>query len=600
MAGRIEDYAIIGDRQSAALVGLDGSIDWLCLPRFDSGACFAALLGTPEHGRWLIRPVEPVTHVERRYREGTLILETRFRTESGGEITLIDFMPPRRGVPDVVRIVAGVRETVRVRLELVLRFDYGSIVPWVRRMPDGLRAIAGPDMVVVSTPVELHGENFHTVAEFDVAPGETVPFRMTWFPSHHRVPPPIDPLKALAECESEWLAWSSRCTFRGPHREDVLRSLAVLRAMTFEPTGGIVAAPTASLPERVGGSRNWDYRYCWLRDSTFCLMAFMEAGYVEEARAWREWLLRAVAGMPAQTQIMYGVAGERRLTEIELPWLPGYEGSRPVRVGNAASTQFQLDVYGEVLDTLHQCRKVGLHPLGDAWALQKALLEFLESKWSADDEGIWEVRGPRRDFTHSKMMAWVAFDRAVKAVEMFGEDGPVERWRALAARIHDDVCRNGFNPDLGAFTQSYGSTALDASLLMMPLVGFLPAGDPRVRGTVDAIERHLTHDGLVRRYVPDSKVEGFDDEEATFLPCSFWLVDNLALQGRIDEAQRRFERLLSLRNDVGLLAEQYDARLKRQLGNFPQAFSHIALVNSAANLERVRRRDCATGPRAGT
>jgi len=583
MPSRIEDYALIGDCLSCALVGRDGSIDWLCWPRFDSGACFAAVLGEPKHGRWQIAPASEVRSARRRYRGDTLILETDFELVDGA-VTIIDFMPPRGEAPDVVRIVEGRRGTVFMRVELIIRFDYGSIVPWVQRTEHGISAIAGPDMLRLVTPVELRGKDLTTVAEFTVAEGERIPFVLTWYPSHHSEPEDVQAELALEDTESWWCEWSARCTYKGPWREAVLRSLITLKAMTYAPTGGIVAAPTTSLPEQLGGVRNWDYRYCWLRDATFTLFALLLTGYTEEARAWREWLLRAVAGSPAELQIMYGIAGERRLTEMELSWLPGYEGSRPVRIGNAASQQFQLDVFGEVLAAFYYGRRMGLEVSDEIGALGRTLLTFLEENWERPDEGIWEVRGPRRHFTHSKVMAWVAFDRAVKAVEHFGVRGPVERWRDIRDAIHEQVCREGFDAGLGAFVQSYGSKALDASLLMICPVGFLPATDPRVRGTVEAIERDLMVDGLVARYATEEGVDGLPAGEGMFLACSFWLVDNLYLMGREDDARQLFERLLALRNDVGLLSEEYDPRVGRLVGNFPQAFSHIALINSACNL----------------
>ncbi len=583
---RIEDYALIGDCETAALVGRDGSIDFLCLPRFDSGACFAALLGTPEHGRWLLAPSGNVRRVRRRYRGDTLVLETEYETDSG-TVTLVDCMPVRTQQPDVVRMVCGVRGEVAMRMELIMRFDYGAIVPWVHRAPDGLLAVAGPDTLVLRTPVELRGENLTTVADFTVKEGQRIPFVLTWYPSHRAIPPPIDAARALERTHQWWQRWSTRCTYDGTWREAVVRSLITLKALIYVPTGGMVAAATTSLPERIGGVRNWDYRYCWLRDATFTLYALMIAGYADEARAWREWLLRAVAGTPSQLQSLYGLAGERRLTEFEADWLPGYEGSSPVRIGNAAHNQFQLDVFGEVMDVLHCARRGGLHQEESVWHLQRVLLDYLESKWDQPDTGIWEVRGPRRHFTHSKVMAWVAVDRAVKAVESCGHEGPVDRWRGLRTTIHDEVCRRGFNAELGSFVQHYGSSEFDASLLMIPLVGFLPPSDPRVRGTVEAIERHLVRDGFVARYSSASGVDGLPAGEEAFLLCTFWLADNLALLGRHAEARRRFERLLGIRNDVGLLSEQYDPTTRRLLGNFPQAFSHVALVNTAHNLTRT-------------
>jgi GH15 family glucan-1,4-alpha-glucosidase len=584
----IENYALIGDTHTAALVGNDGSIDWLCLPRFDSGACFAALLGDETHGRWLLAPAGEVRRVRRRYRGPTLVLETEFETEDG-TVRVIDCMPHRHEYADVVRLVEGVSGRVPMRMELIVRFDYGSIVPWVRRVgrDEGdtvLLAVGGPDALSLRSPVPTRGADFSTVASFEVAEGQCLPFSLTWHPSTDPTPAAIDVLAVVKATEEWWTEWASRCTYQGEWKDAVGRSVITLKALTYEPTGGIVAAATTSLPECLGGVRNWDYRFCWLRDATFTLLALMVAGYSEEATAWRDWLLRAVAGHPADLQIMYGAAGERRLTELELDWLPGYEGARPVRTGNAASGQFQLDVYGEVLDALYLARKHGIDPEAQAWAVQRAVLDFLESAWREPDEGIWEVRGQRRHFTHSKVMAWVALDRAVKTVERFGRDGPVERWRALRAEIHDQACREGFDPDRNTFTQYYGSAELDAALLMIPLVGFLPASDPRVRGTVEAIERNLLKDGLVQRYSHNPEVDGLPPGEGAFLACSFWLADNLALLGRREDARRLFERLLDLRNDVGLLAEEYDPVLGRQLGNFPQAFSHTGLVNTACHL----------------
>jgi GH15 family glucan-1,4-alpha-glucosidase len=581
---RIEDYALIGDCQTAALVGRDGSIDWLCWPRFDSPACFAALLGTRGNGRWRIGPAGPY-RVQRRYRPDTLILETHFVTPAG-EATLIDFMPVREWDADLVRMVVGRRGRVDLELELVLRFDYGSAVPWVTRLPDnrGIRAVAGPDMAQLCSPVSLQGRDLTTVAQFPVEEGQTLPFVLTYAASHRAPPRRLDPHTALSETERFWRKWASRCSLAGEWSEAVRRSLITLKALTYAPTGGIVAAATTSLPEHLGGVRNWDYRICWLRDATLTLLALMDGGYYEEAKAWREWLVRAVAGAPAQTQIMYGLAGERRLPEQQLAWLPGYAGSAPVRIGNAAATQRQLDVYGEVMDALYQGCKGGLARDDVAWAMQRALLEHLEGIWQEPDEGIWEVRGPRRHFTYSKVMAWVAFDRAVKMVEAFGLPGPLEHWRGLRARIHEDVCARGYNAQRGAFVQSYGSSELDAALLLAPITGFLPATDPRVVSTVAAVQRELTVDGLVHRYRTREDVDGLPPGEGAFLACSFWLCDNLCLQGRREEATALFARLVALRNDVGLLAEEYDVRSGGFLGNFPQAFSHVALVNSALNL----------------
>ncbi len=583
---RIEDYALIGDLQTAALVSRDGSIDWLCFPRFDSGAMFAALLGDPENGRWLMAPRGGGTPT-RRYAGDTLVLETTWETDDG-VVRVHDFMPPRGKAPDVVRIVEGVSGRVEMRSELVARFDYGHVVPWVRRVEGGTRSvIAGPDALCFRTPAHTRGENMHSISTFAVEAGERVPFVLTWFPSHLELPEPIDPEQALTETHEFWTDWSGSCPAELPDewRHVLKRSLIVLKALTYGPTGGIVAAPTTSLPEWIGGVRNWDYRYCWLRDATLTLLALLHADYADEAKAWRAWLLRAVAGAPADIQIMYGVGGERRLTELELPWLAGYEGSAPVRIGNAASEQLQIDVFGEVMDALYQARVHGLAFERPAWALQLTLLEYLERVWREPDEGIWEIRGERRHFVHSKVMAWVAFDRAVRTVETQALDGPVDRWRALRDEIHRDVCEHGFDAKLGSFTQSYGSQELDASLLLIPLVGFLPADDPKVRGTVEAIERTLVAGGFVLRYrTEEGGVDGLPAGEGVFLPCSFWLVDCLELLGRHDDALELFERLIALANDVGLLSEEYDPRAKRMLGNFPQAFTHLALVNSAFNV----------------
>ncbi len=585
MSSRIEDYALIGDCQTAALVGKDGSIDWLCLPRFDSEACFAALLGTPKNGRWQIVPSAPVRNVSRRYVGDTLVLETVFETDSGA-VAVTDFMPVRETVPDVVRIVEGRRGQVPVKMELVIRFDYGSVVPWVQKADGGIEAIAGPDALRVLTPVGLHGENLTTVAEFTVAEGQRIPFTLTWSQSYKAKPGTIDPEAALRDTRAWWEEWSARCRFDGPYRELVLRSLITLKAMTYMPSGGIVAAATTSLPEQLGGVRNWDYRYCWLRDATFSLLALLNCGYTDEARAWREWLLRAVAGDPSKLQIMYGVGGERRLDEYEVPWLAGYEGSKPVRVGNAAHAQFQLDVYGEVADALHLARTSGLKSAPAGWNLEKALLRFVEQAWDDPDEGIWEVRGPRRHFTHSKVMAWVAVDRAIKSAEKFGLEAPLDRWRKLRKTIHDRVCADGFDSGMNSFVQSFDSKLLDASLLMIPLVGFLPSSDSRVKGTVAAIEKHLLRDGFVLRYDTSQTNDGLPAGEGAFLPCTFWLADNYALAGQRDKARGLFERLAGLCNDVGLLSEEYDPKSRRLVGNVPQAFSHIGLVSTALALAK--------------
>jgi GH15 family glucan-1,4-alpha-glucosidase len=589
MPSRIEDYAVIADTHSAALVSRDGSIDWLCLPRFDSGACFAALLGTENNGHWSIAPAGGVKGVRRRYRGDTLVLETEFETQDGA-VRLVDFMVPRLADPDLVRVVEGVRGRVPMRMELRIRFDYGRLTPWVRRAGNALLAVSGPESLILRTPVSHHGEDRATVADFEVAEGDRVPFALTWNLSHEPLPDAIDPLDALAHAERYWGEWASRCTYQGEWRDAVLRSLLTLKALTYEPSGGIVAAVTTSLPETVGGVRNWDYRFCWLRDATMTLTSLMAAGYEGEARDWREWLLRAMAGDPPALQIMYGPAGESRLPELELEWLAGYQDSKPVRTGNQAVTQYQLDVYGEVMDALHKARQLSIEPHPSAWALQRELLKFLESNWRRPDEGIWEVRGPRRHFTHSKVLAWVAMDRAVKSVEQFGLDGPVERWRQVRAEIHQEICEKAYDPDRQTFTQAYGSRELDASLLLIPLVGFLPPTDPRVQGTIQAIERELCEDGFVLRYPtggPGEAVDGLPGREGAFLACTFWLADNYALVGRLDDARRLFQRLLDLRNDVGLLAEEYDPAAGRQLGNFPQAFSHVPLINTAMHLSEA-------------
>jgi GH15 family glucan-1,4-alpha-glucosidase len=597
----IEDYALIGGCHTAALVGRDGSIDWLCVPRFDSGACFAALLGEPRHGRWLIAPAGAVQRTRRRYREGTLILETDFETAEGA-VRVTDCMPLADERWSLVRIVEGLHGQVAVRMQLVIRFDYGSIVPWVRQRGDALVATAGPHTLELHTGVATRGEDLTTVAEFVVREGQRTPFVLKYHPSYEPAKPSVDAQQVLEATERDWRAWFEHCTYQGRWRDAVERSLIVLKALTYAPTGGIVAAPTTSLPEQPGGVRNWDYRFCWLRDATFTLNAFLAAGYRDEAAAWREWLLRAAAGAPGDLQILYSLTGRRRIDEVELAWLPGYQGAAPVRVGNAASKQFQLDVYGEVLDTLYLARCAGLPPEPHAWRIERALLGFLELNWHKPDEGIWEIRGPRRHFTHSKVMAWVAFDRAVKEIEKFGLEGPVEHWRRVRGTIHAQVCEAGFDARRNAFVQSYGSSHLDASLLLIPLVGFLPADDPRVRGTVEAIERELVVDGLVRRYSSASGVDGLPPGEGTFLPCSFWLADNLALMGRQEEAEALFERLLLLSNDVGLLPEEYDPPARRMLGNFPQALTHVALVNTARLLSLPARRGLGSseeGERAG-
>ena len=586
---RIEDYALIGDCGTAALVGRNGSIDWLCLPRFDSPACFAAFLGQPEHGRWLIAPCDPDPKIERRYVEASLVLATTFETAEGA-VEVIDFFRPRHGSLDLVRLVRGLRGRVKMQVEIVLRFDYGYLVPWVERLGEGgISAIAGPERVVLRTPVQLIGEDLKTVGEFEISGGETVPFVLTYGASHQPPPRPVDAERALHNALAFWRQWSAQCAPAGPWSDTVKGSLAVLKGLTFAPTGGIVAAPTTSLPEQLGGPRNWDYRYCWLRDATFTLLALTHAGYSGEARSWRDWLFRAVAGSPDQIQIMYAIGGERRLTEWEAPWLPGYEDSRPVRIGNAASNQTQLDIYGEILDAFYHTQLNGLPPADRAAPIVRAVLDHLAGIWRDPDEGIWEVRGPPQHFTHSKAMAWVAFDRAIKIAERLdgGNEGEaVQAWREIRDEIHADVCANAFDPELGSFVQAYGSKSLDAALLLLPLVGFLPPTDPRMTGTVKAIEKRLLLDGLVFRYDTGEGVDGLPPGEGAFLACSFWLADNYILQGRVAEARALFEHLLSLRNDVGLLAEEYDPRAKRQLGNFPQAFSHVALVNTAFNLTR--------------
>ncbi|MCC8396275.1 glycoside hydrolase family 15 protein [Paraburkholderia sp. MMS20-SJTR3] len=586
MPALIEDYALIGDGHTAALISREGSVDWLCWPRFDSAACFAALLGTPANGRWLLTPAtDTAPTVTRRYRGETLILETDFETPEGA-VTLIDFMPPGNGWSEMVRIVVGKRGTVRMKMELVLRFDYGFSIPWVDKLRNdsGIKAIVGPDNAVLRTPVELRGEDMKTVADFTVTAGERVPFSLAYAQSHLRIPPARDPHTALARTETHWLEWSARSTVKGRWAAQIQRSLITLRALAYEPTGGIVAAPTTSLPEKIGGSRNWDYRYCWLRDATITLLAMMRGGYYDEARAWRSWLGRVMAGAPDQLQIMYGIAGERRLPESEIDWLPGYQDSKPVRIGNNAVGQRQLDVYGEVMNALHLARVGGLQADNTAWSVQCAMLKHLATIWREPDEGIWETRGGRQHFTFSKVMAWVAYDRAIRSAEMFKLDGPLDDWREIRDTIHAQVCDKAWNPDLNAFAQSYGSDQLDASVLLMPLLGFLPPKDPRIKGTVAAIEQNLMHDGFVMRYRTTEFDDGLPPGEGTFLACSFWMVDNLALQGRVKEATEMYERLLALCNDVGLLAEEYDPVEKRQVGNFPQAFSHVALVHTGLNL----------------
>ena len=589
MSTPLEDYAIIGDCETAALVSRAGSIDWLCWPRFDSGACFAALLGTPEHGRWLIEAVDQHSRLSRRYRPNTLILETTIET-SEGTVTVVDFMPPRGKNSDIVRLVRGDRGRVPMRTELILRFDYGRTVPWVNRLPDGtFRAIAGPDMVVMHTPVPLRGQDLKTVATFEVEAGTTVPLVLTHGYSHLPPPDAIDVAASLEGTEAFWTEWTARNQSRGEWSEAVTRSLITLKALTYAPTGGIVAAPTTSLPEQIGGTRNWDYRFCWLRDATLTLLALMNAGYYEEAQAWRDWLLRAAAGSPSQLQIMYGLAGERRLPEEEIPWLPGYERSTPVRIGNGAHGQLQLDVFGEVIDALHQARRGGLQTREADWAFQRALVEHLEHVWNRPDESIWETRGGPRHFTFSKVMAWVALDRGIRAIEELKLEGPLDRWREVRGHIHAEVCACGFDTELGSFVQSYGSKELDASLLLLPTTGFLPPTDPRIHGTIEAIRSHLFVDGFVLRYNTHTSRDGLPPGEGAFLACSFWLADALLLCDRVAEARELFEQLLGWRNDLGLLSEEYDTGKRRLVVNFPQAFSHIALVNSAHNLGRATK-----------
>jgi len=590
MGSRIEQYAIIGDTQTAALVGDDGSIDWLCAPRFDSAAVFAALLGDASHGRWLLAPANAGRARRRAYRNNTLVLETEFETDDGA-VRVIDCMPIRGKNVEVLRVVEGLTGRVPMRTELVSRFDYGKVVPWVERTDGGVVVVAGPDAMVLHAPVDLQLDEQRTVGEFTVGEGERVAFALSWFPSHHDLPHTVDAERAIARTAAWWQDWSAQSRYQGEWPELVQRSLITLKALTYAPTGGIVAAATTSLPEWPGSVRNWDYRYCWVRDATLTLLALMEAGYVKEAAAWRDWLLRAVAGAPAELQIMYGPAGERRLDEWEVDWLPGYEGSRPVRVGNAASGQFQLDVYGELIDAMFHGYQSGV-PVRSGQPgldLARTLLEFLRDAWHQPDDGIWEVRGPRQHFTHSKVMAWVAFDRAARLVPELDIDVPLERIETLRDEVHAEVCAKAWNADKGASAQAYGSDKLDAAVLMMPLVGFLPATDPRVQGTVAAIQRELTTDGFVARYTTEEGGDGLPPGEGAFLPCSFWLVDNLALMGRVDEARALFERLIGLANDVGLLAEEYDPVARRQLGNFPQAFTHLALVSTASNLSRATK-----------
>jgi GH15 family glucan-1,4-alpha-glucosidase len=587
---QIEDYGLIGDCQTAALVGRDGSIDWMCWPAFDSDACLAALLGTPGNGRWLIAPAEEITNTTRRYWDNTLILETRFET-AGGVVALVDFMPPRGNASDVVRLVRGVRGRVKLRMELVIRFGFGSDIPWVKKNPDGsgLLAICGQDMTVLRTPVETRGEDLTTVADFEVGEGETVPFVLTYGPSHLPVPEPIDPAQALRDTEEFWTEWCSHCTYDGGDRDLVMRSLITLKALTYAPTGGIVAAPTTSLPEKLGGARNWDYRFCWLRDATFTLLALMNSGYTEEASAWHNWLLRAVAGSPANMQIMYGIMGQRRLLEWEAGWLPGYEGAQPVRVGNAAHAQLQLDVYGELIDAFHQSRMAKLELDEGSWALECAILEHLAEQWDQPDHGIWERRGDGRHYVSSKVMTWVAFDRGIKSAETFGFKAPLAKWLVLRDAIHRDVCEKGFDRELNSFVESYGSKLLDASILMLPSVGFLPPSDPRVRGTLAAIEKYLMRDGFVLRHDPREVSDEKQPIEGAFLACTLWLADAYVLTGAFAKAQALFDRVVGVANDLGLLAEEFDSGAGRQTGNFPQALTHIALINTAHNLSDAKK-----------
>ncbi|TPQ26847.1 glucoamylase [Bradyrhizobium guangdongense] len=589
MSQKIEDYALIGDCETAALVGRDGSIDWLCWPAFDSDACFAAILGTNRNGRWLIEPDGEITGTSRRYADNTLILETRFDTAEGS-VVLVDFMPPRGKASDIVRLVRGLSGRVKLKMELVIRFGFGVDIPWVRRYEDGsLLAICGQDMTVLRTPVETSGKDLTTIAEFDVKAGETVPFVLTYGPSHIDPPGPIDPTAALQETEAYWKDWCSRSTHDGPYHDLVMRSLITLKALTFGPTGGIVAAPTTSLPEKLGGSRNWDYRFCWLRDATFTLLALMNSGYTEEASAWHNWLLRAAAGAPSNMQIMYGIWGQRRLLEWEAGWLDGYEGAKPVRVGNAAHAQLQLDVYGELIDAFHQSRMAKLKLDEESWALECAVLQHLAEVWDHPDHGIWERRGAAKHYVFSKVMTWVAFDRGIKSAETFGFKAPLLHWRALRDAIHRDVCENGFDAGANSFVESYGSKLLDASVLLLPAVGFLPPSDPRIRGTIAAVEREMMHDGFVLRHDPREVSDETQPIEGAFLACSLWLADAYVLAGDLDKAQALFDRVSGIANDVGLLAEEYDSVAKRQTGNFPQALTHIALINTAHNLSAARK-----------
>jgi GH15 family glucan-1,4-alpha-glucosidase len=589
MSSRIEDYGLIGDCETAALVGRDGSIDWLCWPAFGSDACFAGLLGTHKNGRWLIAPAEEITQTSRRYWDNTLILETRFET-AGGTVAVIDFMPPRGEASDVVRLVRGIAGKVKMRMELVIRFGFGADIPWVKRTEDGaLLAICGPDMTVLRTPVAVRGQDMTTVAEFEVRQGEAVPFVLTYGPSHLPLPRPIDPAQALQDTEDFWTDWCSHCCYEGESRDLVMRSLITLKALTYAPTGGIVAAPSTSLPEKLGGSRNWDYRFCWLRDATFTLLALMNSGYTEEASAWHNWLLRAVAGSPENMQIMYGIMGERRLLEWEADWLPGYEGAQPVRVGNAAHAQVQLDVYGELIDAFYQSRVAELQLDDGSWALARTVVEHVEEVWNQPDHGIWERRNSPKHYVFSKVMTWVAIDRAIKGAERFGYDAPLDRWRALRDTICRSVCENGFDPEQNAFVECYGSHLLDASVLLLPSVGFLLPADPRIRGTIAAIERHMMRDGFVLRHDPREISDEKQPIEGAFLACTLWLADALVLSGEIDKARVLFDRVVAVANDLGLLAEEFDSLAARQTGNFPQALTHIALINTAHNLSEATK-----------
>ncbi len=578
----LEDYAMIGDTHTVALVGKNGSIDWLCLPRFDSPSVFTRLLGDEDHGYWQIAPTGGVKRVQRRYRKDTLILETDFETEDG-LVRIIDLMPVRDGRADVLRLVEGVRGRVPMHMDLVLRFDYGSIIPWVQRTDGRLSAMGGPDAVLLETPIETHGRDFTTVCDFVVDEGDRVPFRLTWYPSHEDHPRSgLDCDRSLAETEQFWTEWSARSDLGDEWRDEAQRSLITLKALTYAPTGGSVAAPTTSLPEKLGGVRNWDYRYCWLRDATFVLSAFVNSGHRSEAEAWRDWLVRAIGGDPDHLQIMYGISGERRLYEHELDWLPGYEGSSPVRVGNDAAPQLQLDAAGMVMDALYlaHVKEIG-SPDGEIWAVKNGMLDLLEKRWVEPDAGLWEVRAERRHYTHSKMLSWVAFDRAVKTVEKYGIEGPVDKWRRLRQEIHDEVCDKGWNDDVGAFTMYYGSDALDASLLTMPLLGFLPIDDPRVQSTIRGVEDKLAYgDFLLRYQTPDEEADGLPPGEGAFLLCTSWLADCYVMAGRHDRARELVQKLLDISNDVGLLAEQYEPDENRMLGNFPQAFSHLGLVST--------------------